>query len=67
VKRKDLIKKCSQIARSNGHDLVLHREGGSHTVYRINGRNVVIPRHNEIPEPTARTIITGATEAAKKG
>ncbi|MGC4745417.1 type II toxin-antitoxin system HicA family toxin [Micromonospora sp. DT201] len=33
------------------------REGGSHTIYRYGPQNVVIPRHKEINEITARGIL----------
>ena len=35
----------------------LVREGGQHTLYRLNGQNVVIPRHREINEITAKAIM----------
>ncbi len=36
---------------------VLVREGGSHSVFRFGTQSVVIPRHREINELTARGIL----------
>jgi mRNA interferase HicA len=35
----------------------LVREGGQHTLYRLKGQNVVIPRHREINDITAKAIM----------
>ena len=44
-------------------DLVKVREGANHTIYRINGTKVSIPRHKEINELTAQGILKDAKEA----
>ena len=57
MKRVDLIKKVAAAATAAGKDLTLIREGGSHSIFRCGGQNVVIPRHREINELTARSIM----------
>ncbi|WP_350206379.1 type II toxin-antitoxin system HicA family toxin [Streptomyces sp. 2P-4] len=32
------------------------RQGGSHEVYDLKGARLIVPRHNEIAEGTARAI-----------
>jgi hypothetical protein len=40
--------------------LELVREGANHTLYRMNGNPVTIPRHSEINELTAKAILRDA-------
>lgn len=56
MKRRDLMKRLSQIAKSEGVDMDV-REGGSHTVVRIGERQTTVPRHAEINEITAKAIL----------
>jgi mRNA interferase HicA len=58
VKRKDLLKRLGKMG-----DLVKVGEGGNHTIFRINGTKVSIPRHREINELTAQGILKDAEEA----
>ncbi|GAB3993088.1 hypothetical protein GCM10029992_03880 [Glycomyces albus] len=39
------------------------RHGGNHDVYRIRGEMLYLPRHPEVKEGTARSIIRQAEEA----
>ncbi|RIJ76636.1 hypothetical protein D1871_11225 [Nakamurella silvestris] len=56
MKRKDLLKKISQIAKDQG--LAMHlEEGGSHTKVTVGTKNTVVPRHNEVNEITAKAIL----------
>jgi mRNA interferase HicA len=57
VKRADLIRKISQAATATHIEFVLVREGGSHSIFRCGSQNVVVPRHREINELTARRIM----------
>ena len=57
MKRTDLLGKISKAAANAGIRFDLVREGGSHTIYRYGSQNVVIPRHREINEQTARGIL----------
>ena len=51
MKRRDLIKKAEQ----NGWYVL--REGGEHTIYTNGEKCEPIPRHKEINEITAKSII----------
>jgi mRNA interferase HicA len=57
VKRADLINKIGKAAAEAGVTFERIREGGSHTIYRYGSQNVVMPRHKEINELTARSIL----------
>lgn len=51
MKRKDLIR----LLKQNG--FILAREGANHSVYIKDGKMETIPRHKEIDEMLAKTII----------
>lgn len=51
MKRKDLVRKLENA----GFELTSH--GGNHDIFRRGGDKEVIPRHREIDEPLAKTII----------
>jgi mRNA interferase HicA len=53
--RTELLKKLAQIG-----PLEFVREGANHTLYRVNGNPVTIPRHREINELTAKAILKDA-------
>ena len=55
MRRTELLKKLAQIG-----PLELIREGANHTLYRVNGNPVTIPRHREINELTAKAILKDA-------
>ena len=57
MKRVDLINRISKAAADAGVTFEKVREGGGHTIYRYGSQNVVIPRHKEINELTARGIL----------
>jgi mRNA interferase HicA len=61
VKRSDLLKRLRRIAKDRGVDIDIV-EGGSHTKVRIGDRIVVVPRHAEINELTARAVLRDAEE-----
>ena len=56
MKRTALMKQVREIAKSQGAEVEL-REGGSHTVVRVAGRQATVPRHREINELTAKAIL----------
>lgn len=62
MKNRDLIKHLQAVARAIGANLVFVREGANHEVWTIVGERLVIPRHREINEHTARAIIRRAEE-----
>lgn len=55
MKRGDLMKRLAEI-----EPVELVRRGANHEVYRVNGNTVPVPRHNEIGEGLAATIIAQA-------
>ncbi|BCB80534.1 hypothetical protein GCM10022251_03170 [Phytohabitans flavus] len=57
MRRTDLIKKIHHAAVRAGTTFVLVREGGSHSIFRCGGQCIVVPRHREISEMTARGIM----------
>lgn len=56
VKRKELEKKLNQLARSTNKQITW-AEGGNHSKVCIGELTITVPRHNEINEITARSII----------
>jgi len=56
MKRRDLLKQLTQIAKSQGLEL-REEEGANHTKVYIGDKQSVVARHNEINELTARSII----------
>lgn len=50
------MRKLRDIARERRVEMEIE-EGGRHTKVRIEDRTTVVPRHNEINEHTARSII----------
>ncbi|KWV32585.1 type II toxin-antitoxin system HicA family toxin [Micromonospora rifamycinica] len=57
MKRADLIMKIGKAAANAGIGFDLIREGSHHSIYRYGSQHVVIPRHREINELTARGIL----------
>ena len=60
MKRKDLMKTLGQIAKDSGKELEV-TEGGSHTKVKIGDQQTTVPRHKEINEITAKSIIKHMT------
>jgi hypothetical protein len=67
MKKRDLVKHLRAVARAIGTDLLFVREGANHEVWAIAGERLVIPRHREINERTARAIIRRAEEVTTNG
>ena len=63
MKRADLIKEVEARARRKGLDCHLHRQGGSHEVWKVNDKSVPIPRHREVNDYTAKQILKQVDEA----
>lgn len=55
-KKRDLIKRLEKAAKSSGLIFIYDRAGGNHDVYKLDGKPIPIPRHNEINEMTAEGI-----------
>lgn len=60
VKKRDLLRQLADIARAGGVDFRLLREGRNHEIWVLGSERLVIPRHREINEHTARGILTEA-------
>jgi len=65
LKRTDLLRQAQSIAKANSTTLDLLREGSGHSIFTINGRRVVVPRHREINEHTARGILNAVRKACQ--
>ncbi|MFE7217052.1 type II toxin-antitoxin system HicA family toxin [Streptomyces sp. NPDC057611] len=63
MKKSDLIKVLSEVAANHGAELRLIRQGARHEIYLINSTRLVVPRHKEVVEGTARAIIKDAEGA----
>ena len=62
MKRRELIKRIERMAKAGGTDMALVREGASHTIFRVGTAVFPIPRHSEINERTAQSILKQAAE-----
>ena len=60
MKKRYLVGRLRAIARQGGVDLSLLREGRNHEIWSLGSGRLVIPRHREINELTARGIIPEA-------
>ncbi len=49
-------------AKSGGVDLELVREGGEHSLYAVGNYRFAVPRHRQINEHTARSILKGVEQ-----
>ncbi|WP_350258440.1 toxin HicA [Scrofimicrobium sp. R131] len=56
TKRKDLLSIIRKYAKEQGLELVV-KEGGSHTWVWVGEKYATLPRHNEIPNRFAHTIL----------
>jgi YcfA-like protein. len=57
MKRIALIRRIGIAARAADLTWGLVRQGSAHEVWRLDGRQITIPRHREINEVTARAIM----------
>lgn len=57
MKRNDLLKRIAKIAKATSTTWELGRQGANHEIWYYGERRVVIPRHNEINEITAKSIL----------
>ena len=54
------------MATAGGTDMALVREGASHTIFRVGTAVFPIPRHSEINERTAQSILKQAAEGLER-
>jgi hypothetical protein len=67
TRRRDVIRRISARAAEVGVEWVLDREGSNHSVYRLGGLMIPIPRHSEIGERTTQDIYRECAEVLGKG
>ena len=60
MKRNALLRQLVAIAAEKGMTFALVRHGANHDVYDLGGTRVIVGRHADIPEPTARDTIRKA-------
>ena len=60
-KRTEVMRQIRSLAKQHGHRAEVVRQG-SHEIWECAGMRFPIPRHREIAEGTARTIISRLTE-----
>lgn len=66
MKRRTLLAALSHVARSAGLSFQLVRHGGKHDVYVCGDLIVVIPRHRDINERTARGILAEVEQYVRR-
>lgn len=54
------MSRIRSMANTGGVDLRFVRQGGSHEIWTLGGKRLVIPRHREINERTAEGILADA-------
>ena len=57
MKRRDLLGAITRRVKTVGLVSELQREGAGHSLYQLDGKPVVVPRHREINEHTAVSIL----------
>ena len=67
TKSRDIVKRIAKEARTKGLTFDLEREGANHTVYRLDGVMIPIPRHREVNEMTTEGIYKECSEKLGKG
>lgn len=67
MKRDELIRKISKAARRYDLTFELVREGGKHSIYRCGAQQITVPRHREINEITAMSIMADLEDELGRG
>jgi alpha-L-fucosidase len=57
VKKRDLMRTIGRAARDANLEWGLIRQGAEHELWSLDGERVTVPRHREIDEFTARSIL----------
>lgn len=63
MKRKALLRLLTEIADSKQLELEFVRHGGGHDIYHVGDAVLIIGRHSDIPERTAKVTIKTARNA----
>lgn len=61
------MKRISREAKRQNLDFVLHREGGNHSIYTLDGVMIPIPRHPDVNERTTEGIYRECQDKLGKG
>jgi mRNA interferase HicA len=67
MRRGALLREIGRAARRQSVTWVLIRQGGKHEIWRCGATDVVIPRHAEINDLTARGITRALEDELGKG
>lgn len=67
MKRRALLKAIASEARRQGVEWGVEREGGRHTLFRLGGTLIPVPRHTEIDERLAKGIFKQCETELGKG
>lgn len=67
MKRRVLLTALRRAAKEADVEFSLLRHGASHDIYRIGAVSVVVPRHADINELTARGILLAVAEYLGEG
>lgn len=67
TKPREIVKKITKEAKRQGLGFVFDREGANHTVYKLDGLMIPIPRHPEIGERLAEEIYRECQPKLGKG
>jgi hypothetical protein len=67
VKRRDLVKRIAREAKRQRVEWTIIREGGNHSVYRLDTAMIPIPRHTELGERLAEDIFKECEGVLGKG
>jgi hypothetical protein len=66
-KPREIVKKITKEARRQKRVFTFDREGANHTVYRLDGVIIPIPRHREIDNQMAETIYRECADKLGEG
>ncbi|MCZ7532243.1 MAG: type II toxin-antitoxin system HicA family toxin [Acidimicrobiia bacterium] len=67
MKRRDLVREIRVLADDANLEFGMVRQGAKHELWMLGTRRLVIPRHREINEYTARGIIKEAKDVCANG
>jgi hypothetical protein len=66
TKPRDIVKRITKEAKAQGLIFELDREGAKHTVYKLDGVTIPVPRHREVNEVTTEGIYKECAEKLGK-
>lgn len=62
-----IVRRVSRAARRSGLDFVLDHEGSNHSVYRLDGLMIPIPRHRDVGERLTEQIYRECQDKLGRG